>query len=319
MGWLHLAAGAATVFIVVASSSTVALGAGGAESCDAAAKAYEHGSKPRALFELAECHEKAGELKTAMDHYNAYLKKVKRLDGAAQARQQTQISAAKTRLASLGVRVPLLTIKLPGDPSDYVVKIDGEDLSGGALKLAQPINPGRHRVEIEMPNGAMRRFDAVLGEGDSRVIDVARSSGTLSAPGSEQQQPPEGESDQPSEPASDDDRAIPLRTWAYVAGGIGAAGIIVGSITGGLAIGGKSTMDDNCNGEACNHEGKEAADETQALALVSTIGFPVGLAGLAAGTALWLLSPSQDGAAATGRLQIEPLVSQSMIGVRGTW
>jgi len=110
-----------------------------------------------------------------------------------------------------------------------------------------------------------------------------------------------------------------MRTWAYVAGGIGAAGIIVGSITGGLAIGGKSTMDDNCNGEACNHEGKEAADETQALALVSTIGFPVGLAGLAAGTALWLLSPSQDGAAATGRLQVEPLVSQSMIGVRGTW
>jgi hypothetical protein len=267
------------------------------------------------LFELAECHEKAGELRTAVDQYGAYLKQVKRLDAAARAMQRTQIDAAKKRLASLRVRVPLLTIELPGDPSEYVVKIDGEELSADALKFAQPINPGRHRIEVEMPDGTVRRFDAELAEGDSRVIDVARSSGTVSAPESEQEQEPEGE----SEPASDDDSGIPLRTWAYVAGGIGAAGIIVGGITGGLAIGKKSTMDDNCDGEACNHDGKEAADEAQALALVSTISFPVGLAGLAAGTLLWLLSPSEDGSAATGRLRVEPMVSESMLGVRGTW
>ena len=108
-------------------------------------------------------------------------------------------------------------------------------------------------------------------------------------------------------------------------GTIGAGTAVVGDVdintnlTGSVAIDRKSTVDDNCNGFACNHEGKEAADEGQALALVSSISFPVGLAGLAAGAVLWLFAPTEDEPAASGGLRVEPLVGESMLGVRGTW
>jgi hypothetical protein len=283
------------------------------------------------LFELAECHEQAGKLKTAVDQYGAYLKKAQRLPADERAKQRKHIAAAKKRLASLRTRVPLLSIKLPGEPADYVVTLDGKELSSRTVKFAQPVNPGRHRIEVEMPDSSVQRFAVELAEGDSKRVDVAPSSARPAAPEPEaapapaEAAPAPAEAEEPEEPeepedlAAADESGIPMRTWAFVAGGVGVAGIVVGGITGGLAIDRKSTVDDNCDGPACNHEGLEAAEEGQSLALVSTITFGVGLAGLAAGAVLWLLSPSDEEAAATARWPVQPLVGGTVVGVGGTW
>jgi hypothetical protein len=266
---------------------------------------------PRSLFDRAECYDKAGRLKTAADHYGAYLKALRRLDGAERKAEGGRAETAKERLVSLRGRVPLLTVELPGDPSDYEVRIDGKELPVEGMTYARPVDPGPHSIEVEMPDGSVHRFDEIFAEGDSRVVRVPGAPGSASAE--------EGDQEDGADSTAGDDGGIPWRTWAYVAGGVGAAGILVSAITGGMAIGEKSTMDDNCDGEACNHEGKVAADEVQALALGSTIGFTVGLAGLAAGTLLWFLLPPDDGEAQTVGLRLSPWMNESMLGVRGTW
>jgi hypothetical protein len=90
------------------------------------------------------------------------------------------------------------------------------------------------------------------------------------------------------------------KTAAYVAGGFGIAGIVVGSVSGILVLGKKSTVSENCADKACNDRGLAAARSGKNLALVSDIGFGVGIAGLALGT-IMLVTGSDSTTADTAR------------------
>ena len=64
-------------------------------------------------------------------------------------------------------------------------------------------------------------------------------------------------------------------------------------------MGKKSTADSECpTPTTCSPTGKQAADSGKSLALVSTIGFGVGAAGLISGAVLWLTAPAEHGSAA---------------------
>jgi hypothetical protein len=104
----------------------------------------------------------------------------------------------------------------------------------------------------------------------------------------------------------------------YVAGGIGVAGIVLGGVTGGLALGKKSTINDNCVSLICNHDGKQAADSAKSLALVSTVGFGVGLAGIAVAAILYATtSPAPQ----TTAWRLEPVIGQGSgrLSFSGQW
>jgi hypothetical protein len=111
--------------------------------------------------------------------------------------------------------------------------------------------------------------------------------------------------DVPPLSARDDTAAVPpgvapetsggLRTLAFVLGGVGVAGLAVGSVTGLLAF---SAHDDAVS--KCAHypdrcpadgSGTSANDRAQTLATVSTIGFVAGGALLAGGACLFFIAP----------------------------
>jgi hypothetical protein len=111
------------------------------------------------------------------------------------------------------------------------------------------------------------------------------------------------------------------RTLAYGVGGLGAAGLLVGSITGALVLGEKGTIEDNCVDTRCNATGKKAADRAQSLGLASTIGFGVGIAGLATAAVLLLTEPT--GRSGSSARSFTPLVAQRpggvVIGLERAW
>jgi hypothetical protein len=100
----------------------------------------------------------------------------------------------------------------------------------------------------------------------------------------------------------------PDRTWAYVALGTGAAGLIAGGITGWIAMSKRSDLLDACGPtrKDCPPEDQRRIDSMNLFADLSTIGFAVGGAGIALGTVLWLTadSGSTDGAADTARYEL---------------
>ncbi|MBW2458566.1 MAG: tetratricopeptide repeat protein [Deltaproteobacteria bacterium] len=236
------------------------------------------------MFTLAECYAKWGKLAAALEYYREYIDLVAALPPDKQARQAERKQVANDQYAALEPQVPTLTLVMPKDaPAGLVVELDGEALGPDGLSKALRLDPGMHQVVVRAPSGEARTYDEDLAAGARRVLTL---------------EPPDSDSGQTARPGGDGSWG-PMHTAAVVAGGVGVVGLVVGLITGGMAMGEAGTIDDNCVDTQCNQTGLDAADSGQTLAAVSTAGFVIGGIGLAAGTVLWLVAPDSEPAEQT--------------------
>jgi hypothetical protein len=85
----------------------------------------------------------------------------------------------------------------------------------------------------------------------------------------------------------------PNRTAAYLAFGLGAAGIGAGSVLGVMTLNQHDTLKNACPDDACPRDQQEDLDAAKRLGNFSTIAFGVGAASLVLGTVLYFTaSPS---------------------------
>lgn len=275
---------------------------------------------PRAgtLFASAECQAKWGKIASAVARYEDYVGWVSRLPTDQQARHRDRVATSQAQIARLKPSVPTLTIRLvAGAPSGTTIKRDGALLQGAALGVALPADPGEHTLAVQAPGGPERTVKVDIAVGQNRLLE-------LEAP-----PPPESEAKPEAGAKASDpapllapstereptaDRNSSRRTIAYAIGGLGVAGVVVGGVTGALVLGKKSTITDNCDGSACrNDAGYDAARSAKTLATVSTVGFGVGLAGVAV-SAVLLLTGSKSDRAASSAARVQPLVVTSPQG-----
>jgi hypothetical protein len=73
--------------------------------------------------------------------------------------------------------------------------------------------------------------------------------------------------------------------------GLGAAGVVAGSVFGVLTFTQKSAGDSHCSGAYCDASGLSSQDAAHTSATVSTVAFAVGLVALAADAVLLLTRP----------------------------
>jgi len=249
------------------------------EACPLLAESFELEPMAGAKFTLADCEAQRGRIATALGHYRAYLEMVEAMPPEKQARQRERVKHTEAKIAELEPRVPTLVLSLPVDaPAGTVVHYQGEKVPPSDLSTPRPFDPGPLLFTVRLPTGEGRSHKITLAEGDRSEL----------LPELPETQPV------PDPDNGDDDDGVSLRTWGYVLGGVGAANLLVGIITGAMVFGEKSTIEDNCIDTDCNSEGKDAADNAQTLATVSTIGFTMGVAALAAGTVLWLVAPEDS-------------------------
>jgi hypothetical protein len=83
------------------------------------------------------------------------------------------------------------------------------------------------------------------------------------------------------------------RTWVYVSGGVGVAGLLLAGGAGALSIAKRSTASSDCNagGVCMSQQGVDAGNAARNFANVATVGWVVGGVGLAAAIILWLTEP----------------------------
>jgi hypothetical protein len=116
-------------------------------------------------------------------------------------------------------------------------------------------------------------------------------------------------------------------TLAYAALGVGGAGLLVGGITGFLALGKKNDLE-GCVQERCPSSQKDTLDSAKTMATVSTVGFAVGFVGVGVGVVL-LLTGNNQGNAGLARpklakssppgVHIEPWLGAQSAGLNGTF
>jgi hypothetical protein len=268
-------------------------------ACPALAESQRLDPRPGTLFALADCEVALGKIASALGHYHEYIGWVSRLAEDQQTRHAERVALARAQVEALGAKVPTLVLSLsPSAPAGTVIERDGVALQGAALGVALPIDPGEHVIVSRAPGRAEERLTINVAIGDAKQLELPFR--PEAPPSTAPVPPPVTEkttlaSDLESAPSGDDGSS--QRTLAYVAGGIGLAGIVVGAVTGALVLDRKATVDEECVAHVCSKAGIEAADSGQTLAAVSTIAFGVGLAGIATGVTLVLTAPDDRGRA----------------------
>ena len=285
-------------------------------ACPVIQESHRIDPRPGTLFTLAECLAQWGKVASAVARYQDYVDLVPLLLPDQQVRHRSRLATARARLKQLRPTVPTLALVLPPNaPPGTTVTRNGEALGGAALGLALPVDPGSYTIVTRAPGAADQTVNVTLQLGEAKRLELelgaparepAASAVPVAPPAPEAPPPPPPstgsarEPAPPPEPASKPEHAG-RRTAAYVAAGVGVAGVAVGVVTGILVLGKKSVVSDNCPNGACNDEGWSALQSGKRFGLASTIAFGVGVAGLVLGGVLLFTgsdaAPTERGAA----------------------
>ena len=200
---------------------------------------------------------------------------------------------ADQELTELAARIPTLIVSVAGAAGELVtVTLDGAELPSALLGEERPVNPGSHVVSASR-QGQAARAEVELAEAEHKTIVLRLESRAGTSPLAKSAPSTKPSGAEPSNAEPDRDGAA-RRTWAYVALGAGATGLLVGGVSGGLAIGKKSSLDANdaCTPDGCTREAEDDVHALRTFRTLSSVGFVVGGVLAATGAVLWLTSSS---------------------------
>ena len=180
------------------------------------------------------------------------------------------------------------------------------------------MDPGAHTIVAAADgfNPETRTFTAAEGKGESVSIALTRAPTAAGASA-----PPStavGAAVPPNNPPGTDTGAegTPNHVPAFVAFGVGAAGLVTGVIAGVLALGKHDDLSKACTNGTCDPSQQSNIDSYHSLGIVSTVGFIVAGVGAAAGVTLWVAMP-KNGAHASTSAWIAPYLAPTGVGAVG--
>jgi hypothetical protein len=214
--------------------------------------------------------------------------------------------------AALESRFAWLIVRVDG-PSNPNVTIDGQSVPVSQLGARRPMDPGLRAVRVTAPGYVSADQSVTLREGEERELAFV-----LKPPPSVDL----GDDERDGAPGAPAPAAPSKPRWPmWAAFGAGGAGLVVGSVTGALAIGAHSDLKSQCSGGECrpgSAEEKRRMDgdvsRYRTLGTLSGIGFAVGVAGAATGVVMLLTGlPAGEAASAP----VTPLVGFGTVGLEG--
>jgi hypothetical protein len=206
------------------------------------------------------------------------------VSGDTAVQEQAKSDAAKD-LDLLRPRIPNLVVHVEGAP-DAVVSLDGAQIPPALLGEDRPVNPGSHSVQAR--RGADERSQNVsVTEGEHKEVTLRFDTAAPASAATPIAPAPE------TRPTEAPKRS---NTLAFVALGAGAAGLVVGGVTGGLALSKKSKLDGdpNCQDGSCTHAVEDDVSSLRTFRTVSTVGFIAGGVLAATGVVLLLTNSSKS-------------------------
>jgi hypothetical protein len=193
------------------------------------------------------------------------------------------------------------------------VTIDGAELPKNLVGVPRKLNPGKHLATASAPGFHQARADIDLAEAGSETLTLRLEPST--GPTTESWPKASGEL---APQDAQDPAGRGVSPMVYAGFGVGAAGLVVGSVTGILSLSkAASAKDEHCRDNLCSEAARDDIDASKTLATVSNVAFAVGAVGVGVGVYGLL---SSGGTAKTGRKKprVEPLVG-NYLGVRGVF
>lgn len=297
----------------LAEDGVAALQAGdGAKAAEKLDKAFRILNVPSIALWSGRALVKQGQLVEAAERFLAATRLPVSGDTAVQ--EQAKTEAAK-ELEQLRPRIPNLVIRIDSG-ADVSVSLDGRDVPASLLGEEHPINPGAHQL-VARRGGEQKTEDVNIAEGERKEVTL-RFDELAATPGA---RPP-----RVSEPPSSilAGSAGSSRTLAFVALGLGGAGLVLGGVSGALAMSKKSSLaddDEHCRDDQCVYAVEDDVSSLRTFRTVSTIGFIAGGALAATGVVLLLThqSPSPSSSAQRAPSPLALRIGPSAVQVRGSF
>lgn len=273
-------------------------------------RAYALYPAPTVVLYEARSLEKLGQLLEAGEAYERTTQIPVRPGAPAQFAEA--VTAARQEGRVLLGRIPTLTLKIEGvgaEDADLRVSINGQSLSPGQVGQSRRLNPGKYRVVGSLRNERTDEASAVLQAGQHLIVVLDLTDPALAI----KRTGVGGNDGRESTPGG----STPL--MAYVAGGVGLAGIGVGVVTGLMANAKHAGAVTECAQGRCveGSSGPAMVDAFRTLRTASTVSYGIGAAGVAAGVVLWLTA--SDAPESGQGHALEPWVTAHTAGLRGTF
>jgi hypothetical protein len=218
------------------------------------------------------------------------------------------------RLAAVEQAIPKVTFTLTVPKGDDAIDVrgatatvDGTALSGPIDSTAISVDPGEHTFVFTLLDWPPVSVQLSVHEGDRLGREVVFKA----------MAPVETHREAPAPVHTGATRVI---GWSAL--GTGAAGIVLGSVFGVLAIGKKSSLDNACSpSKRCPPSAQPDIDDLHADAVAANIGLAIGAVGLLAGGAILLFVPDSAGGdaarEANDTLHVHPWLGVGSLGMMG--
>ena len=291
------------------------------QACPKFAESQRLDPSPSTLLNLGSCYERIGKTASAWATY-------REAASAANALNRTSlVTIAQHHATAIEPELSRLTIT-PSVPVDGLeITRDGQLVGRGEWEVAVPVDPGTITVEASAPK--KKKWSAAI------EVAQAGKTVTLTVPALEDA-PPEAVS-QAQNPATtttsaemsgsiayDSASPPPSRaTWqkpvALVAGGVGVAGLALGTV---FVLRAKSKYDDSlaqcpANNNLCTAQGVSQRDDARSAGNIATVAYVGGAVALGAGVVLWLTAPKTEQPKTSAEVHFSPTPGGAMI--YGLW
>jgi tetratricopeptide (TPR) repeat protein len=219
---------------------------------------------------------------------------------------------AERELAELVARIPHLTILVDGNPAEVTeLLLDGKSVPQGLVGVGQLVDPGAHELRgLRRGRSVSARFDIREREHKAITIpfplDALPAATSTNADGGIAAMPPDSQNEYAArlglddvagaslrasagQSRSNDDAQDTMQTAGWVAVAVGGGGILLGTVTGLLAVRKRNDISDQCSNSHCPALARDDVDTYNSLRNWSSAGFIAGSIAAATGGALLLL------------------------------
>lgn len=266
---------------------------------------------PTLSLGLARAAAKNGHVVLAQEQYKKIIREWSDVASAPPAFKDAVV-AAQAEVDPVSKRIASVVIKVEGGATAPTVTIDGERVIAETLGLPRPVDPGEHTVHAEASEYKPGDAKFSVAEGGSAeaklTLEKAPEAPKPIAGGAAIGGPSDGGGK----------KGNSNKTLAIVALGVGGAGVLVGAITGFVALGKHGDLSDACPGGTCPSDKQSDVDSYKTMGTVSTVSFIVGGVGLAAGAVLWFTAPKESAKSGSSHwATVSPYVGPGSAGVTG--
>jgi hypothetical protein len=263
---------------------------------------------PNSQLMIARCLK---ELKRFDEAYREYEASIALSETAAQKdKKYTEAAkAARDELSAVRSQIALVSVTLKGAPSGSQITVNDRAVSQDDLQKPLVFAPGTVKISATTPAGERAEQVIEVAPGGEARVELDLTAATPAAPAPA---PPVA-----YEPEATADDGSGLRTMAYIAGGVGAAGIITFTVFGILNNSTFSDLEESCPNNQCPDGREDDIDTGRNYQLFANIGLAVGVVGLGVGAGLYFLSSGQQETARAQKGITHVSVGPGYVGVRG--